>query len=846
MKPFLAKISLILVISTFFISCSVTKNLKEGEIILSENKILINTDENTDEKLEALLKSKPNSRFLKLPLRLSIYNLANKNPDSSFLEWSKNHPKTARFLTKLLSPKQFKTLQKSHTGFHNWLKKSGEAPVLIDSLKINASAQNIQRYYQQNGWKDAIVNYKIAKDSTKEATVSYYLKTGKPYHIDSLEQRINNTEICDILERNKHLSFIKKGKQYSDNTLIKEREHITNVLRNAGFYFFKKDRISFQNIYDSIKHTYRIETIIKNQQIKTLDSSYFAPHKPYKISDVRIYTDFKYQNIDSAFTDSAQYHNYKLYSFGKLRYKPKAITNAVFIKPNSLYKDYDKSLTLKQLNNLKTFKYPTIKYKLDPRDSTNNSLVANILLSPLKRFELAYNLDALHNNIQNVGLSLSTSLLARNVFRGAETLQVAFRGAFGASKDASDNTDQFFDVREFGADIKLSFPRIFFPINAAKIIPKKMSPTTHMSLGASTQTNIGLDKTTFTGILNYTWYSSKKTTHRFDLFNTQFVRNLNPDKYFNVYANSYNRLNNIAINTLYTTSDLSIPEDTNQFINDALTENLPPAVAAMITDSELQEIRNIEERQTRLTKNNVIFTTSYSFTRNSRQNLLDKEFSRLGFKIEFAGNTTSLLSKALKLNKDSDNRYELFNVAYSQYIKTEIDYIRNWDLSHNNILAFRSFFGIAIPYGNANSIPFSRSFFAGGSNDNRAWDAYSLGPGSSNGRNEFNEANMKISLNVELRYDIFGDLKGAIFIDAGNIWNVLDNEDDPDRIFSSFSDFKNLAIGSGTGFRYDFNFFILRFDVGFKTYEPYQTNKKWFRNYNFKNAVYNFGINYPF
>ena len=197
------------------------------------------------------------------------------------------------------------------------------------------------------------------------------------------------------------------------------------------------------------------------------------------------------------------------------------------------------------------------------------------------------------------------------------------------------------------------------------------------------------------------------------------------------------------------------------------------------------------------------------------------------------------------LKKNSKDRYELFSVPYSQYVKTELDYIKYWGLSNNNTLAFRSFFGIAIPYGNSNSIPFSRSFFGGGSNDNRGWDAYSLGPGISGGQNEFNEANMKLALNAEFRYTFFGDLKGAFFIDAGNIWNVLDNEEDSEYKFENLNDLSELAIGSGIGFRYDFSFFVLRFDIGFKTYEPYLKNKKWLQNYNFRNAVYNVGINYP-
>ena len=846
LKHLFTKISFILIITQVFISCSSTKNLEEHEYLLTENDILVNEENNKDEIVENLIKPKPNSKFLLYPLRLGIYNLADKSPDSSFTSWLKRNPKREQRLHRFLSKKQTIKLQHSYAGLNNWLKKSGEPPAIIDSSKINSSIENLNKYYTQNGWRDVNTNYTIEYNNNQKGKVNYAIETGKPYIIDSITQQIDSKSVDSIYNLHLKNSRIKLNTQYRDQHLINERERITTLMRNSGLYTFEKESIYFDNAYDSIKKTMWVELFIEDQKVREHDTTYKEPYKIYKISEVNVFTDFSYKNRSKSITDSTTYNNHHFYSFDKLRYKPKALSDVIFIKPNTIYKDTDKALTLNQLNNLRAFKYPNIKYLLDDRDSTQTSLIANILLTPLKKFELEYSLDALHNNIQNLGLSLSTSLLARNVFRGAENLELAFRGSIGASKDAADEKDQFFDVREFGADLKLSFPRIFFPINTSKIIPKVMSPTTRISLGASTQTNIGLDKTTFTGVLNYGWYSSKSVTNRLDLFNAQFVRNLNPDKYFNIYANSYNRLNSIALNSTYTSNGLAIPDQANQFINDVINNNLTPTADALLSNQDKQEVRNIEERRERLTENNLILTTNYSYIRNTRTSLLDNTFSRFGAKIEFAGNTLSTLSNLFGLEKNSNDRYELFNVAYSQYVKTELDYIKYWDLSNNNIFAIRSFFGIAIPYGNSKSIPFSRSFFGGGSNDNRGWDAYALGPGVSGGINEFNEANLKIALNAELRYTFFGDMKGAVFVDAGNIWNVLDNEEDPAFTFDSLKDLSELAIGSGMGLRYDFSFFILRFDVGFKTYEPYLENEKWFKNYNFKNAVYNFGINYPF
>jgi outer membrane protein assembly factor BamA len=162
-------------------------------------------------------------------------------------------------------------------------------------------------------------------------------------------------------------------------------------------------------------------------------------------------------------------------------------------------------------------------------------------------------------------------------------------------------------------------------------------------------------------------------------------------------------------------------------------------------------------------------------------------------------------------------------------------------------VAFRSFFGIAVPFGNSNYIPFSRSYFSGGSNDNRAWQPYGLGPGSSGAVDDFNEANMKIAISGEFRFKLLGNLKGAFFADAGNIWNTLDNITDEKSTFTSLRDLQDIALGSGFGLRYDLSFFVIRFDLGFKTYNPAnETGKRWFQEYNFGNSVLNFGINYPF
>jgi len=847
LKQSLAKISFIIVIAAFFTSCSVIKHLEAKQVFLKKNNITINKESSKNEAVYSIIKPKPNKLFLgALPVRLNIYNLSSKNPDSTFNAWLHKKPKREQRLYNFLSKKQTYRLKTAYLKINDWFQKSGEPLAIVDSVKIQKSIDDLKEYYQYNGWRDINIDYTVDYLEKQRGVVNYEITTGKPYVIDSLMSRIASKVVDSIYQQHKVNSILKVGEQSNNQKVVDERDRITAVMRNNGVFTFEKEQIICWYDPDSIQKTVSWNIDIKNKRRRTHDGFEQVPFKIYKISEVNVFTDFKQENKGKPITDSVTYNNHNFYSFGKQRFKPKALSDVIAIHVGDVYRDIDKAKTLNQLNNLKTFAYPNIKYVVDERDSTQNSLIANVLLTPKKKFGFDANMDALHNNIQNVGLAFSTSVLARNVFRRAENLELSFRGSIGASKDRSDEEDRFFDVREIGADLKLSFPRIFFPINTKKIIPKTMIPTTRISIGTSTQTNIGLDKTTVNGALNYQWYATKTNTHRIDLFNAQFIRNLNPNRYFSVYDNAYSRLNTIAINTFYTSSDLSNPSGANQFIDDVVNNNLTPSVSAIMTSEEKQEVKNINERKNRLTENNLILTTNYSFVRNTRKGLADNTFSRFGFKLELAGNTLATLSNVLGLEANSNDRYELFNVEYSQYVKAEIDHVKHWDLSRDNVFAIRSFLGVALPYGNSNSIPFSKSFFAGGSNDNRAWGAYSLGPGTSRGDNEFNEANMKLALNAEYRYAIFGDFKGAIFVDAGNIWNVLDSEEDEAYKFNSIKNLTDLAIGSGMGVRYDFGFFVLRFDVGFKTHEPYEKNKKWFRNYNFRNATYNFGINYPF
>jgi len=845
------KITAFILIAIFICGCNAVKRVPDGKNLLVKNTILVNGKATNDEIASNQMYQKPNGTLLGYRLRLNLYNLANLNPDSTYQAKFKNHPGLYERQAKILSAKQVDRLGQSflYKGIHEFLKSTGEPPVVIDTAKTKKSLLRLKFYYFNNGYFNVATDYSIDSVARKKAKINYLITTGPAYTLDTISTNIKTPALDSLYRTNNEPSFLKSGKQYKTADFEDEKNRLTTYFRNHGAYFFQPTYVTFDIDTIGKKNKADVTLIINNNNIQERDSSRTEPFKLYKISDVNIYTDYSPANAKTKITDSVTYNNFNLYSHKKLKYKPRAITDAVFINKGGVFSDTRTTLSSRYLNNLKIFNYPSIQYEVDKRDSTAQSLIANVYLTPRKKYSFGASLDVTHSNIQDFGIGASVSETIRNVFNRAETLEISARLNVGSSKDMANPNDNFFNVSEYGLDLKLNFPRILLPFGTEKIIPKRMIPSTSIAAGFSKQRNIGLDKENFTGGIAYNWSPKRYNTAKLELLNAQFVRNLNPSNYFRVYTSSYNELNNIAstYNTVPGNIDndgnLIIPEGANNFTKEVLTDQtvLRPG------DTEYKDVQSIEERRIRLTENDFILATSYTFTKTTKKDLADNTFYQFKTKIESAGTLLSAISSIAKLPENSRGNYEIFNLEYSEYIKTEFDYIKHWDFGKEKVLAVRSFFGIAIPFGNSDYIPFSRSYYSGGSNDNRAWQPYSLGPGSTNAANDFNEANMKIALSAEFRFKVFGDVKGAIFADAGNIWNVLDNVIDDKAKFNNVNDLAEIALGSGFGLRYDLSFFVIRLDLGFKTYNPaHEKGDRWFKEYNFGHSVLNFGINYPF
>ena len=848
------KVLLILGVLLLLASCNAVKRVPDGEFLLTENTIVVDGEKTNENDPYSFLTQRPNTKFplLGVPVGLHIYNLADPKPDSTFQAWLDKKPRREERLVKFLSRKQLNALDSSYIKFNQWLQRTGDAPVILSEERNKKSATQLQRYYASLGYFNAETSYEVATDSSKEkrASVQYDVIKHKPYFIDSIAYNLSSPVVDSLFQRTKHNTFIKEGDQYNRSNFVNEIDRLTIQFRNSGLYYFDQDYVTFKGDTVNTDHKAHITYVIPDRKIPAGDTTYTEPFKVYTINKVRVVTDFTFANSNEKLTDSVTYNGYNLYGYDDIKYRPKAITDALSITPGSIFKDVDRNLTYNQISDLKTFKYPNISYQEDPADSTG--LITTILLTPQKKYTLDTSFDAYTSALQPFGTGFSTSLLIRNVFRGAETLQFSVSGSVGSSADRNVG---FFGTSDIGGNVRLSFPRILFPINTDSFIPKYMSPSTNLSVGINLQNNIGLDRQNYTGKFNYRWKPSKIRTNEFDLLDIQYVRNLNVDNYFNVYQSSYDRLNEIAREVGYdfdnpdmqTTPNLTIPDETQDFINAVLPPNADPDLNVGI--SQFEEVLSIAERQFRLSEDNLIFAAGFTWLQDTRENIFDKSFTRFRWKLESAGTILSGITSLTGTEKNENGKKEVGGVEYAQYIKGETEIIKHWTVfQDNNVFAARAFIGLAIPYGNSDNIPFTRSYFAGGTNDNRGWRAYSLGPGSSGGILDFNEANFKLAFNGEYRFTILGPFKGALFADVGNIWNVLDDQSDNEALnFDGLQDLKELAVATGFGLRYDFGFFVIRFDIGFKTHNPgLPEGERWFKEYNFRNAVYNIGINYPF
>ena len=825
----------------FLSGCSSVKRVKDSDYLLTQNTIVVNDKKSNNTDLIELLVQKPNSKTLGLPLSLYFYNLGDNNKPKKASDWGTLKPKTYNFIKNVFSEKQSISFANSMIRLNNWFLKNGQSPITIDDKKIKKTINNLTAYHKNRGYFRVEVSSNKKLLNNKKGEIDYIINTGRPTYIDSIRTKIKSPVLDSLYQSKKAMSYLKTGDQFIESNFIKEAKRITSLFRNNGIYHFTENDLGYYNIDTANTNNYKtnIDLVIfdKKRVLKSNGDYILKPYKIQKIRKVTVYTDYSFSKKDTPNLDSVNYKGITFLAHKKIKYNPKLLSESIFVKPNDVYADSLRNLTRKHLKSLRNFKVINIKY--EPVDSLNNQLDVSILLTPLDKFSLDLETELTHSNIRDLGVSAKFSIVNRNIFKGAEIFKLSFLSSFfNASQDAN-KEEQFFNSWEIGADMSLEIPRFVAPFGINKLVPKRMSPKTVFSLGTSIQQNIGLDRETVTALMSYKWQYNAKKTIQLDIFNTQYVRNLRIGNYFDIYNSEYVKLNSIAKEFFNDPNyNLERRQETVTFMRTVFNDL---DFLANNPDSYRNNL-NILDRYNIITSDFLIPTIAYSFTYNNQSDFRDNNFSFFKIRVANSGSIGGLLSN----KRNNNNRKTIFNIPLAQYFKTDIEYKKFWEIDDTSVIGFRSFVGAIIPYDNS-AIPFTKSYFAGGSNDIRAWQTYDLGPGNRNSGLEYNIGSLKFLTSAEYRFDLFGSLKGALFVDAGNIWDITNSIfAEEEAKFNGVNSFKEIAVGSGFGLRYDFSFLVFRLDLGFKMHEPYLETNKWFRNYNFSNAVYNIGINYPF
>ena len=395
------------------------------------------------------------------------------------------------------------------------------------------------------------------------------------------------------------------------------------------------------------------------------------------------------------------------------------------------------------------------------------------------------------NSAGNFGAAGGFNFQHKNIFRGAELLSVSARIA--RQDQYVYKSEKLFNTLETGGETSIVFPKFLLPIRIEKF-RQRYNPYTNMSVSYNYQRRPDYTRTIANARIGYLWRSSRTTSHNFSLFDLNFV---------------------------------NIPHISTDFKN-------------MIDSTFLHNIY----------QNHFILNSNYTITYNRQPLGRNTSFWFVRYNIEIAGNLLNLVVPLV--SKSQEDYYSMFGVRYAQYIKNEIDIRYNQRVNRLTSIIYRIFTGVAIPYGNLDVLPFSKRYFSGGAYSLRAWPVRGVGPGFV--QNDFSKfdnqtADIKLEANVEYRFKLFWVLEGAFFLDAGNIWDIRKNNAREGGLFKFDEFYKQIALGTGFGTRFDFNFVLFRIDFGLKLYDPSELQGvRWrpFAGYTSNDFAFNFAIGYPF
>ncbi len=663
----------------------------------------------------------------------------------------------------------------------------GEAPVIYDPQLTQFSAQQLQQVFVNRGYMNVRVDTALYFKS-KKVKVKYIIHSNKPYKVKNYTP-ITGFSVLDSIASDRMKTLVRKGANFDVDILNKERERIALHMRNMGYYNFNKDFIVYTADSALKTNEINIKLDLKANLKRQKPAETWPVFERFKIGKVyfvlnRIDLPDKTGELDTVMLGS----NFLIDRANEFVSLDALVHNS-YIEPNAFYNDQAVEKTYSALNSLPPVKYVNISFKESGQPQVLDTYV---YIVPAKTISVSAEVKGTLTK-GYWGGELQVGTANKNAFGGAETFSTQLRVA-------SERQNELW-AKEYGLQLRLMFPKFIFPFGSYEF-KRRIHANTEFTTNSTLQNRPNEFSTTnFTAGMNYSW-TAGRYQHKFELINLSYV-------YFPSIDSTF-RANYIT------------PGLYNKY--------------------------NYEDHLIMRMAYNLSFTN-----RNPNRPL--RNYVMHSYNIESAGNLLYLVNSIFNTAKEADGYYKLFNVRYSQYVRGEYNSSYYQVLDKNNRLVYHLGLGVGVPFGNADLIPYERRFYSGGANSVRGWNESRLGPGiyksiKSNNSRDYNQVgDIKLDLSFEYRTKLFWLLEGALFLDGGNVWTIKDySKEQPGGQFKFDTFAKQIALSYGAGARFDFSFFLVRFDMGVKLFDPaLDGSNKWRVKPTWRDDLaFHLAIGYPF
>ena len=676
----------------------------------------------------------------------------------------------------------------SKGGVAKWITKTfGKAPVLMSQVNPQLRASVAQTVMRNHGYLHGNVSHEIIKmKNPKKAKIAYKADFGSLYLIDSLDYTGFPDVVDSLISGSRKEALLKSGDPFDASIMDMERARIASLLRNNGYFYYQKGLASYLADTTALPGKVKLRLqLAENLPDKVMRKWYVG----------NICIDIR-KSVLEVLKDSFSHRYFKVRFTGRRPpIRPRVIMRDLKLRPRQLY-SYDKYVeSANKINGSGLFN--SVEFTFTPRDTTStcDTLDVNLSCTFGKPYDVYIGTNFKNRTNGRMGPELVLGFTKRNAFRGGELLDINLHGAYewqGSGAAGSSSTD--LNSYEYGIDASLELPRLLIPFIKRRRYFTTPSTTAKVAIDVMKRPQY-FKMHTVTGEWTYRWQLSDSWRHEFSPLTLKYQKlNTGTEKFYEILEN-------------------------NPYLKMSMQDVFIPKMHYTLSYSSSKRHINPITWQTTITE---------------------------------SGNLVSL-TDVVAGRKWGEKNKMLFKNPYAQFVKLESDLTKTWSLGQSSKLVGHINAGVIYTYGNSESAPYSEQFYVGGANSIRAFTVRSIGPGRyttdvSKLSYLDQTGDIRLQMNLEYRFNIFGNLYGATFLDAGNVWTLRDDGYRKEATFKGKNIVKDMALGTGVGIRYDLEFLILRLDWGVGLHVPYDTGKTGFYNMpDFKDShSLHLAVGYPF